>query len=118
MKNTACVISKFSQSFYSIEKEFDKQTKLLEKKYVREMKSLAKDLKMRVFTKDNIDSFRYQVLENETHSDSYPTVDYITDKNSISLLSQYLIDISEEEGLEGSWINYYLPDKIILKQSQ
>ena len=119
MKNTTDVFSKFSQSFYSIEKKFYKETELLEKKYVREMKSLAKDLKMRVFTKDNIDAFRYQVLENETHSDSYPTVDYITDKKSISLLSHYLIDISEEyESLEGSWINEYLPDEIILKQSQ
>ena len=119
MKNTTDVISKFSQSFYSIEKKFYKETELLEKKYVREMKSLAKDLKMRVFTKDNIDAFKYEVLEIERDPDSFPTVDDITDKKSISLLSHYLIEISEEdEGIEGSWINDYLPDEIILKQPQ
>jgi hypothetical protein len=119
MENTADVISKFSDSFYSIEKDFDKQTKLLEKKYVREVKNLTKDLKIRVFTKDNIDAFRNQVLEDERHFDFYPTVDSVTDKKSISLLSHYLIDISEEEeSFEGSWINDYLPDEIILKQPQ
>jgi hypothetical protein len=119
MENIADVISKFSDSFYSIEMDFYKQTELLEKKYVREIKSLAKDLKMRVFTKENIDAFRYQVLEDERHFDFYPTVDSVTDKKSISLLSHYLIDASEEdEGLEGSWIYEYLPDEIILKQSQ
>jgi hypothetical protein len=119
MENIADVISKFSDSFYSIEMDFYKQTELLEKKYVREIKSLAKDLKMRVFTKDNIDAFRYQVLEDERHFDFYPTVNSVTDKKSISLLSQYLIIESEEdEGLEGSWINDYLPDEIILKQPQ
>ena len=119
MENIADVISKFSDSFYSIEMDFYKQTELLEKKYVREVKNLAKELKIRVFTKDNIDAFKYEVLENERHPDFYPTVDDITDKKSISLLSHYLIGISEEdEGLEGSWINDYLPDEIILKQSQ
>ncbi len=119
MENIADVISKFSDSFYSIEMDFYKQTELLEKKYVREVKNLAKELKIRVFTKDNIDAFRYQVLEDERHFDFYPTVDSVTDKKSISLLSYYLIDLFEEyEGLEGSWINEYLPDEIILKQSQ
>lgn len=119
MENTDSVISKFSKSFYSIENDFNKKTELLEKKYVKDMKTLAKDLKIRIFTKDNIDAFRYQIFDDEMHFDFYPTVDEISDKKSISYLSSYLIgEFEESDNLDDSWMNSYLPDQIILKQSK